>query len=557
MAVNIYAPPVKEMHVYSQAYWSAVIAACLYCILSCILMINMLGYFLGRYPQHFLLTDEQRTLILQTTALVTWLLIGAAIFHKVMDISFADALYFCDITVLTLGFGDVVATTALGRGLVWPYAVFGVIMLGLVVGSILQFAQEIHYDKVVRKHIAQKREATVERTVTFDELDADQREHVGRTKEVLVPPKQARRGTNAEIVYERHHHRPIHISFSALTTGRRPKLLVLKEEKDRFDAMRKIQRETLRFWRWNDLLGSSIAFAIVWTMGALVFSTLEEDLSYFAALYFCFVCLLTIGYGDITPQSNAGRPFFIVWSLIAIPTMTMLIAKMSDTVVASFKNGTNTLANWVVLPKKGIYTSLLSRIPVVKKFVHRDEDANGGQQDDAEGGNKPSSSHRHSAQDHPCPTIEELAREPIPSSFELAQQLAGAIRRTTHDVIEGKQKWYSYEEWVEFVRLIRFTDPKWRPSSSSGDSGGSITVEEDEFGVINWDWIGENSPMLAEGTEPEWVLDRLCESLQRYVSKLDVSKQEHARSEKDSQGKDEGEEATPKEEKDHISESDT
>ena len=56
-------------------------------------MINMLGYFLGKYPQHFALTDEQRTLILQMTALVIWLLIGAAMFQQVLGLSFADALY--------------------------------------------------------------------------------------------------------------------------------------------------------------------------------------------------------------------------------------------------------------------------------------------------------------------------------------------------------------------------------------------------------------------------------------------------------------------------------
>jgi potassium channel subfamily K len=43
-------------------------------------------------------------------------------------------------------------------------------------------------------------------------------------------------------------------------------------------------------------------------------------------------------------------------------------------------------------------------------------------------------------------------------------------------------------------------------------------MNEDEYGLLNWDWIGENSPMLATQTEPEWVLDRLCESLIRYVS---------------------------------------
>ena len=43
--------------------------------------------------------------------------------------------------------------------------------------------------------------------------------------------------------------------------------------------------------------------------------------------------------------------------------------------------------------------------------------------------------------------------------------------------------------------------------------------EEEEEGIVEWDWIGEDSPMLAEETESEWVLDRLCESLGRYMRK--------------------------------------
>jgi potassium channel subfamily K len=45
-----------------------------------ILMINMLGYFLGHYPQRFNLSDHQRTLILQTMLFFLWLAGGGAIF---------------------------------------------------------------------------------------------------------------------------------------------------------------------------------------------------------------------------------------------------------------------------------------------------------------------------------------------------------------------------------------------------------------------------------------------------------------------------------------------
>ncbi|CAG8095734.1 unnamed protein product [Penicillium salamii] len=525
IAIDIYAPPIGDDRVFSQAYWSAVIAACLYFVLSIILMINMLGYFLGKYPQHFSLTDEQRTLILQMTAFVIWLLIGAAIFQRVLGISFADALYFCDVTVLTLGFGDITATSSVGRGLVWPYAVIGIIILGLVVGSIHKFAREVHYDNVIQKHIEQKRQTTFDRSLGTEEFCASKgKSSIGN----IDPPMEASKNPNFPNHRSR---RPIRNTLSAIAAGRRPKINIIREEKDRFDAMRRIQYDTLRFRRWNDLIISIIAFGIVWSCGAVVFWRLE-DLTYFDSLYFCFASLLTIGYGDFTPQSNAGRPFFVLWSLIAIPTMTMLISQMSDTIVASFKSATSSVADYVVLPQSHLYKSFLGRIPWVaqlmlsreeKKRLKRgfplegadkaeaDESPNPTTTNDSNGSGDPAAAHPHR-------TLEELVRDPSP--LELAQQLAFAIRRATRHAREGKRKRYCYEEWVEFTRLIKFTDPRARPPSqkSQPEALGSLELNEDEYGLLNWDWIGENSPMLAKQTEPEWVLDRLCESLIRYVS---------------------------------------
>jgi potassium channel subfamily K len=485
-------------------------------------MINMLGYFLGKYPQRFSLTDEQRTLILQMTAFVVWLLIGAAIFQKVLGISFADALYFCDVTVLTLGFGDITASTTVGRGLVWPYAVIGIIILGLVVGSIHKFAREVHYDNVIRKHIEQKRQTTFDRAVRSEEFCASKGK--SSAQEAIVPPAIALQSPKSH-----RHRRPIRNTLNAIASAHRPqpRLNIMREEKDRFIAMRRIQYETIRFRRWNDLVISVIAFGIVWSCGALVFWKLEK-LSYFDSLYFCFASLLTIGYGDFTPQSNAGRPFFVMWSLIAIPTMTMLISQMSDTVVASFKRGTNVVADYIVLPQSHVYKTFLSHIPCIanliishqeKKLLERGFPLEGAGKAEEGIATKTNESTDDIATAHPHRTLEELARDPSP--LELAQQLAFAIRRATKHAREGKRKIYCYEEWVEFTRLIQFTDPRSRPPSQnkrSADSEVAFDIHEDEYGLLNWDWIGENSPMLAKQTEPEWVLDRLCESLIRYVS---------------------------------------
>ena len=105
-AMAVYVPPVPPGQTYSQGFWHAVIAAVLYMIGATGLIVNMIGYLLGHYPQHFDLDDNQRTLILQTMMFFTWLAGGAGVFSKVMEINYANALYFCDVTILTVGFGD-------------------------------------------------------------------------------------------------------------------------------------------------------------------------------------------------------------------------------------------------------------------------------------------------------------------------------------------------------------------------------------------------------------------------------------------------------------------
>jgi len=102
----VYGPPVSPGETYSQGFWHAVIAAVLYMIGATGLIVNMIGYLLGHYPQHFDLDDNQRTLILQTMMFFTWLAAGAGMFSNIMDINYANALYFCDVTILTVGFGD-------------------------------------------------------------------------------------------------------------------------------------------------------------------------------------------------------------------------------------------------------------------------------------------------------------------------------------------------------------------------------------------------------------------------------------------------------------------
>jgi potassium channel subfamily K len=59
---------------------------------------------------------------------------------------------------------------------------------------------------------------------------------------------------------------------------------------------------------------------------------------------------LTIGYGDLCPKSNCGKTFFVIWSLLAVPSLTILISNMGDTVVKAIKDCTLWVGKVTVLP---------------------------------------------------------------------------------------------------------------------------------------------------------------------------------------------------------------
>jgi potassium channel subfamily K, other eukaryote len=566
-SMNIYVPP-EDGDIYSQGFWHAIIAACLYVFNSMILMVNMVGYFLGHYPQHFNLTDEQRNLILQTMLFFLWLGGGAGIFTVVCDWTFPDALYFCDVTILTIGFGDFVAQTDTGRGLVFPYSVGGIIMLGLMVSSIAKFAGELTKDNVVRKHVENRRVSTLSRAVTLDEHAANllaqtHRERVVRDRDLeaveeqrpsfLQPPRadndlslslaptesrrvefrtEFRTDMQDEATQTDDEPRPSQFLKSTFRAARKttwqiaasalkpmipkkPKAIIMKEEKDRFDAMRHLQKEARQFKKWSALIISLIAFGILWCVGAVVFWIVEsrtQGLTYFQALYFCYVSLLTVGYGDFSPRSNAGKPFFIVWSLIAIPTMTILISGMGDTVIVAFKRATIKLGDFTLLPKAGTWHDVLESQPwlldwlqrlALRRKIKKGLPVGPRPEDDRN-------------LDH-HPTIEQLADEDL-SDAQMAKRLAFAIRRTADDLVHHPGKHYEYEDWCQFTRLIRFTKMK----------GGARALEadEDQEGVVEWDWLDENSPMLSEQSEAEWVLDRLCESLLRWLRRNCVGEED-------------------------------
>jgi len=93
-------------HALTSAFYYAIMAAAIYLIIASLMCLTVWGAYKGHYARHFKLTAAQRTLMLQTMSFFTYLLLGALVFSHVEKWEYLDAVYWADVTLLTVGLGD-------------------------------------------------------------------------------------------------------------------------------------------------------------------------------------------------------------------------------------------------------------------------------------------------------------------------------------------------------------------------------------------------------------------------------------------------------------------
>ena len=305
-------------HALSMAYYFAIWAAAIYMVLGALMCATVYGANKGFYDKSFHLTVPQRTLMLQTMLFMAYILLGALVFCNIEGWPYLDAVYWADVTILTIGLGDYEPVTAVGRGLLFPFAIGGILIVGLVIGSIRSLVLERGAQKMSARITEKRRETAIH--------------NVDERKQTIQISWLAKADFSTD---------------SSLSPAQR------REEE--FKVMRKVQRAAERERRYF-ALAISLSFALMlWFVGAAIFMQCEKKLgwTYFQSLYFSFTSLLTIGYGDYAPASNSGRAFFVVWSLLAVPSLTILISNMGDTIVKGFSDLTVWIGYLTVLPGEG------------------------------------------------------------------------------------------------------------------------------------------------------------------------------------------------------------
>lgn len=242
--------PSGEARTFSQAYYYAILAAAVYFIVASLLVVTAIGVFLGRHSQDFKLTFSQKTLMIQVLLFLGYLLAAAAVYAKIENWDYLDAVYYVDVTLFTIGFGDFSPKTHLGRGLFFPMAIGGILFVGLIVASISSLVLGLASKKVSIRMVEKARQKALRR---FNPKTGAV--HLRPFKKSVVE----KQGTSE-----------------------------LHRRQQEFDIMREVQQKAAND---NRMIAAGIsigAFCFLWFIGAVVFWQAEKgygNWSYFEALY--------------------------------------------------------------------------------------------------------------------------------------------------------------------------------------------------------------------------------------------------------------------------------
>ncbi|EPQ26443.1 uncharacterized protein PFL1_06091 [Pseudozyma flocculosa PF-1] len=314
------------------------------------------------------LTQKQKGLVLAVMALLLYLSLGSLMFAFLVGIDFISALYFSTATVLTVGFGDVVPASVGAKVAVILYAPAGIVLVALVVSSarntILEsfhssFQQRLaqHRQRVVERRAARRDSkvaaktlrhtlsrirsrnisaspsaaATTNGSLTADPTRLPQDDALTRSAKTATLTAQSDLA-GIDRAHDGSRSDSSHSRDPLLAEVRRMQRELDEHRQDMDANYRALEERSLHEARTDAATKIGLAFAIFvsfWLVGALAFHY-TEGWSYFHAFWFCFIAMITIGYGDYSPHTQIGRGVFVMWGLLGVAVLTILLAVVQD-----------------------------------------------------------------------------------------------------------------------------------------------------------------------------------------------------------------------------------
>jgi hypothetical protein len=92
---------------------------------------------------------------------------------------------------------------------------------------------------------------------------------------------------------------------------------------------------------WDTVRDPSIRPLAIWLAvllgGGTIFYRHAEGWTWLDSLYFCVITLATVGFGDITPVTNLGKAFTIVYVLAGIGVLVAVVSAVAQRATTRFE----------------------------------------------------------------------------------------------------------------------------------------------------------------------------------------------------------------------------
>ncbi|KAF7731608.1 Potassium channel [Apophysomyces ossiformis] len=251
----------------------------------------------------------------------------ALIFMRLENWTHSEAVVFCStalttigspiffvrekLDIMLLGYGDLVPITKPGRFFFLGYTIAGIGVIGYFLLSIRAVitGSGSNMIKVNLMRVESLRDySRKQHQKWMAHLQSRQDANAVQPSAFVRPPRREFRRTHSNVS-----------TFSNFTIGN------LLSDENRQILVQVITR--------SNTVRMSVILMLSWFGGATIFCWLESDWTYLDALYFTFATQLTIGFGDLVPQTALAQEFWLLYIILSITVAAYFISLFGDVLV--------------------------------------------------------------------------------------------------------------------------------------------------------------------------------------------------------------------------------
>ncbi|KAI9321263.1 hypothetical protein BX666DRAFT_955395 [Dichotomocladium elegans] len=308
-------------YVYSRGFWSCLSAG----------IITLFGalafgvdWFLG-YPSSSTLSLTLKAMVLPAVMVCSTIIWGASVFMIFEDWTYSESLMLCWVSVTTIGYGDIAPKSTVGRIFFIVYTIAGISVVGYMLLSIRAVitGSSSNILKVNLMRVESLQEYSREQHQKW--LRRHQQHDQAYSNTTLTTQQENHADVTPEYVRTMHRRQTRPRSLSQASTFSAYTLSNIINDKDRQILVQVITR--------SGIARMTYTLILCWFGGAGVFCALEENWTYLDGLYFAFCTQMTIGFGDIVPQSVLAQEFWLVYIVISIAVAAYFISLFGDALV--------------------------------------------------------------------------------------------------------------------------------------------------------------------------------------------------------------------------------